>query len=116
MTPPHVDDYRFGRIVIDGQPYEQDLILFPSHLLTGWWRERGHTLQPGDLEAVLAEPPEVLVVGQGAVGRMAVAGEVKAALSAAGIELIAQWSGKACETYNEISSRRRAALAIHLTC
>lgn len=116
MAPPHVDDYRFGRIVVDGQPFDRDLILFPDHILTDWWRERGHTLQPGDLAALLAEPPEVLVVGQGAVGRMTIAPEVEQALTAAGIELIAQWSGEACDTYNEFSVGRRTALAIHLTC
>lgn len=116
MTPPRVDSYHFGRIVIDGKPYSRDVIIFPDRVVANWWRDRGHYLQPEDLVEVLAEKPEVLVVGQGAVGRMSIAPEATQALAKAGIELIAERSGPACETYNRLSSQKRAALAIHLTC
>jgi hypothetical protein len=116
VTPPIVDDYRFGRIIVDGEPHDRDLIIFPDRIVTSWWRTQGHYLQAADLEAVLSDPPQVLVIGKGAVGRMAIAPEAEQALARADIELLAQWSGKACDTYNELSRQKRTVLAIHLTC
>lgn len=116
MSAPQIEDYRFGRIVIDGQAHTQDVIILPDRVLGGWWRREGHALHPGDLEAVLDARPEVLVVGEGADGRLQVTPETRRALRAAGIELIAQPTGEACGTYNELRARRPVAAALHLTC
>ena len=83
MPTPHIDSYRFGHIVIDGQPYDKDVIILPGGVLAGWWRREGHLLHPDDLEAVVDADPELLVVGQGASGRMQVAPETTKALDAA---------------------------------
>ena len=32
----HIDDYRFGRIVIDGRAYTSDLILLPHRVVENW--------------------------------------------------------------------------------
>ena len=116
MAAPRIEDYRFGHIVVDGQSYENDLILLPDRIVSGWWREKGHRLKAGDLEAVLEAAPEVLVVGRGAFGRLSVSGKAERALEAAGIELIAQPTGEAVQTYNRLRQERRAAAALHLTC
>ena len=116
MSSPRVDAYRFGRIVIDGKAYSRDLIICPDRIVPNWWREQGHYLQVDDLAAVLEQPPQVLVVGQGAVGRMTIAPEVVQMMADAGVELVAQRSGSACETYNQLRDKKRVALAIHLTC
>lgn len=116
MAPPRIEDYRFGHIVVDGQTYENDLIILPNRVVSGWWREKGHKLKAVDLDAVLEARPEVLVVGQGAYGRMSVSGKAEKALQQAGIELIAQPTKKAVETYNRLRQDRQAAAALHLTC
>ena len=116
MSAPSIDDYRFGRIVVDGQPYSKDLIILPDRIIAHWWREKGHTLLPADLAQVLAAGPDLLVVGQGAYSRMTVAPESRLALEQAGIELIAQATGRACATYNELRGQRAVAAALHLTC
>jgi hypothetical protein len=33
-----VDDYSFGRIVIDGQEEHADVILLPNRTVSHWWR------------------------------------------------------------------------------
>ena len=58
----------------------------------------------------------MLVVGQGAYGRMRVPAETRQALQAAGIELIAQPTEQACQTYNRLRQKRAVAAALHLTC
>lgn len=116
MAAPQVQDYRFGHIVVDGRTYERDLIILPEQVVSGWWREKGHKLRAADLATVLEAEPEVLVVGQGAYGRMSVSGKAERVLEEAGIELIAQPTKRAVETYNRLREERRAAAALHLTC
>ncbi len=116
MSAPQIESYRFGHIVIDGQAYTKDVIIFPDHVVSGWWRERGHFLQPDDLAAVFEAAPKMLVVGQGAYGRMDIAPETEQALQAAGIELIALPTKEACQTYNGLRQQEQVVAALHLTC
>jgi hypothetical protein len=116
MSGPRIEDYRFGKIVVDGEEYGKDLILLPDRVVSGWWREDGHRLAVADLDAVFEAGPDVLVVGRGAYGRMRVPDEVEDALQSAGIALVARPTKQACETYNELRETRAAAAALHLTC
>jgi hypothetical protein len=114
--PNQITSYRFGHATIDGRSYDKDLILLQDRVIERWWRKEGHNLRPEDLQAVFEAGPEVLVVGQGAYGMMAVAPETEQALETAGIELIAQPTGQAVETYNQLQEERPVAAALHLTC
>lgn len=116
MSTPKIDSYRFGRLVVDRQPHTKDLIILPDKIVAGWWRKEGHTLLPDDLEEVFAARPDLLVVGRGAYRRMNVTAEVERSLKEAGIELIAQSTRQACETYNQLRGQRAVAAALHLTC
>ena len=116
MSTPNIDSYRFGRIVIDGKAHTKDLIILPDRIIEGWWRKEGHTLLIDDLEKVLAARPDLLLVGQGAYSRMNVPDQVRQALDRAGIELVAQSTKQACETYNQLRKQRAVAAALHLTC
>jgi hypothetical protein len=116
MAAPQIEGYRFGTIVVDGRSYGGDLIILPDGVLSGWWRREGHKLRARDLDAILQANPEVLVVGQGAYGRLSVTGKAERVLEEAGIELIAQPTQEAVETYNQMRGQRRVAAALHLTC
>jgi hypothetical protein len=113
---PSIDSYRFGRIVVDGQAHTKDLIILPDRVMGGWRRQEGHRLSPADLAVVLETQPEVLVVGQGALGRMRVPAETIHALEAAGIELLVQGTEQACRAYNRLRDQKTVAAALHLTC
>jgi hypothetical protein len=112
-----IDQYKFGEIVIDGQPYSRDLLILADRVAAGWWRDEGHKLSVTDLEDILADPPQVLVVGTGRYGRMSVLSETQQALAAEGVELVACPTKAACQTYNEMASAgKRVMAALHLTC
>ncbi len=64
-----IDDYAFGRIVIDGHEEHADVILLPGRTIRRWRRRRGHELVIEDLAEVLDELPERLLIGTGAQGR-----------------------------------------------
>jgi len=116
MGAPKVEDYRFGRIVVDGEQYTNDLILLPDRVAANWWRKEGHRLDVEDLQEALDAAPDVLVVGTGAYGLMKVPQETHAAVKAAGIELRAAPTGDAWQVYNKLRDQQRTAGAFHLTC
>ncbi len=76
-----LENYTFGRVTIGGQTYAADLIVLPDHIVSDWWRERGHSLSVSDLAAVFEAAPEVLVVGTGARGMMDVPQATRDALA-----------------------------------
>jgi hypothetical protein len=111
-----IDSYHFGEIVIAGKEYKADVMIYGNEV-ESWWREQGHQLQLKDLDWLLEqEPPEVVVLGKGRYGVMAVPDDVIKALEERGIEVIAQNTKEACQTYNGLVGSKRVAAALHLTC
>jgi len=113
----HIDSYEFGKIIIDGETYTSDCLIFQDHVEPDWRRREGHNLFADDLECVLAAEPEILVVGCGAYGVMQVSAEVRTLLQRKNIRMEALKTAEAAERYNELSAeRRRVVAAMHLTC
>lgn len=113
----HIDAYEFGRIVIDGAEYLQDVIILPDRVQGSWWRREGHLLHIEDLDSLLQSPPEVLIIGQGFSGFMQVPGEVVEALEEQGIAVHVASSREAVALYNSLAADTAGlAAAIHLTC
>lgn len=112
-----IEFYGFGKVVIDGEVYSSDVIVFPDRVKAGWWRKEGHRLHIEDLNEVVAEKPEVVVVGTGYVGLMKVPDEVRVFLEEQGIELVVERTKKACKIFNDLlKSGRKVVAVLHLTC
>lgn len=111
-----IDDFVFGCVVIDGQPYTQDVVIYPDRVQEGWLRKAGHRLDPGDLEGILEEKARTLVVGTGEVGLMRVPRETLEYLESNGFEVILQPTTEACETYNRLAELGPIIAALHLGC
>ena len=111
-----IDSYRFGLVVINGEKYTSDIIIFPDRVRTEWWRKSSHELCLDDIVEVLTEKPEVLIVGTGESGLMRVLPEVKQAVETRGIRLIVETTDKACHTYNQFCHSRMAVAALHISC
>jgi len=112
-----IDHYRFGHIGVAGQDYDADLIIFPDRVEPNWWRRDGHCLGRQDLASVLAEAPELLVIGTGYFGRMQVPEQTLGALREAGVEVRMAKTGPAVAEFNRLQSHcARIAAALHLTC
>lgn len=112
---PRIDDYSFGRIVVDGEEETRDVILLPRRVVRNWWRLDGHRLVLEDLADVLDELPELLVVGTGAYGRMAPDSHAVDRLRSRGVDVEVLPTGDAVRRYGELDPERTAA-ALHLTC
>jgi hypothetical protein len=111
-----IDDYSFGRIVINGTTYTSDVIIYPDHIDDSWWRKEGHSLYPGDLPGVMNAHPEILIVGTGYSGVMRVPEETHAHLESFGIEVQAVRTTRAVTLFNELRDHRKVVAALHLTC
>jgi hypothetical protein len=110
-----LENYSFGRVVVDGQEQANDLIVLPDRVVTNWWRREGHGLAMEDLEEVVDELPERLIVGCGAHGRLHPSPAVIEELERRGVEVEVLQTDEAVRRYGELDERRTAA-ALHLTC
>jgi hypothetical protein len=111
-----IEFYNFGRIVIDGKEYTSDVIIYPGHVDSSWWRKEGHRLQVVDIDKAIAEKPEILIIGTGASGLMEVSKEVESYITSKGIRLMVDTTKKACQAYNRLSQSSKTIAALHLTC
>jgi len=114
-----IESYDFGVVVINGRRYTSDVIVFPERVIDGWWRREGHRIYMEDLKEILDyEPkPEVLAVGTGYYGIVKISPDVEKALKSKGIELVAQPTREACQTFNQLlKSNKRVSGAFHITC
>jgi len=107
--------YHFGRIEVDGVPYEQDLEILLQEV-RAWRRKEGHRVYSEDLAGVLAEGPQVLIVGTGYTGLLRVTPMAERLVRDRGIELDVLRTGEAVDAYNELAPRKRVCALLHLTC
>jgi len=114
--PPRIEHFRFGRVVIDGQVFQNDLIVFPHGVNESWSRGDSHLLSSQDLEAVIEMAPQSLIIGTGVFRSMKVPPEALQRAEAEGIEVLVLGSSRACEEYNRRRLQQRTVLAMHLTC
>ena len=111
-----VDSYNFGRIVINGKNYTSDVVISPDSVKDDWQRKKSHELSLEDIAEVLAQNPEVLIVGTGAYGLVKVLSEVEPTTEAQGIKLVTEPTKEACQTYNQLCRSQKVVAALHLTC
>jgi len=111
-----IELYSFGRIVVDGKEYTSDVIIYPDHVDGNWWRKEGHRLQVADIEKVIEEKPEILIIGTGDSGLMAVPKEIENYITSRGIKLVVDTTKEACDAYNQLSQLGKTIAALHLTC
>jgi len=116
MDTPKIEFYHFGKIVINGETYQKDVIISPQGVQSNWWREQGHSLCMEDLKEVLAVHPKTLILGTGTFGRMQIPDQTLAEIKAMGIEVIEEKTEKACQIYNQRKDERSVVAALHLTC
>ncbi|MDY7042061.1 MAG: Mth938-like domain-containing protein [Chloroflexota bacterium] len=112
-----IESYSFGRIVINGRPYTSDVVILADRVFFSWWRQEGHELAPADLDEVIAARPDVLVVGTGHSGLMRILPETETYLAEQNIQILAERTTDACQTYNRLRrSGQNVVAALHITC
>jgi len=54
-----IESYSFGYIIINGNKYTSDVIVFPDKIKSNWWRKSGHLLLEEDISEILKFMPEI---------------------------------------------------------
>ncbi|MFX1257431.1 MAG: Mth938-like domain-containing protein [Promethearchaeota archaeon] len=114
MSSEFINNYEFGRIVIENKSYTDDLILLGRNVKPKWWRKSGHSLDKKDLEKILDYKPDLLIIGTGTYGMMKISSKLSKKLN---FKIIAYPTKEAVKKYNqEIKGEKKIAGAFHLTC
>jgi hypothetical protein len=106
--------FQFGKIMVDGQLYEKDLIIYPDRVSENWWRKEGHNIVVDDIQEILETAPAILVIGTGTRSQVRVSREAMHALLDKQIQVVAYDTNKAIDIFNNLSED--AVAALHLTC
>lgn len=110
-------EYGFGHISVGESLYLRDLIVFEDEVHSPWVRQEGHFLAIGDLQWALKRRPDVIIIGTGSFGRLAVPKALIDGLSAKGISVLALRTADAVMVYNQrAKAEERVAACLHLTC
>lgn len=112
----NIDSYTFGKIVIDGKEYDDDVIILPQSVQAGWWRVEGHEVTMFDLADIVEHSPKRLIIGTGASGNCRVMAEVFDYCKKEKIELIVKPTPEAVVEYNGLEDKGATVAALHLTC
>ncbi len=112
-----IDDYSFGEIEVDGDKYSEDLIIYHDNVESSWRRKEGHSLYKEDIEDILENPPDILIIGRGAQGRLRLLPETRRALEDKGVKVEDKKTERACKRFNKlVEEDEDVAAALHLTC
>lgn len=109
-----IERYEFGRIIVDGKIYK-DIVISKGKVSEWRWHEH-HAFTMDDIKPLI-EDIDIIVLGTGASGYVAIKEDVVAFLETNNISYIALKSDKACERYNELAKAgKKVAAIIHSTC
>jgi hypothetical protein len=130
-----IEEYSFGRIVISGKEYANDVILIDGQVYPNWWRKEGHNLCKEDLGEILEADVRILIIGRGYNSVMQIGEDVREYCRENGIELLELGSREAVKKVNELmwgctgtsrednpgkcsgaKAKKGVAAGIHLTC
>lgn len=111
-----IDSYSFGQMIVDGQEYSSDLIIYPDgRIQNSWWRSDGHRLTVEDISELLSTSPEFLVIGTGESGMMKVDDQIVKDNKSIHFNIVS--TAEAVEIYNDfISQKKSVGACFHLTC
>ncbi len=111
-----IEHYSFGKITIKGKTYTSDVIIYPDHVDSSWWRQEGHLLKVEDLKDIMTAGVSVLIIGTGFYSTMKVSRETLEYFKVNKIETYIEDTQTAVKLYNGISSLKPTIAALHLTC
>ena len=112
-----IENFAFGRIVVSGTIYSNDIKIVQGKVISEWWRKRGHLVEQEDIEDILASKPDILVIGKGKLGLLKVSPMLRKFLAKTGIKLIEEKTTKAVYIFNRLSEEgKNVAAGIHTSC
>lgn len=112
-----IEKYSFGKIVVNGAVYTDDIKIVQGAVIPGWWRKSGHRVDIDDIEDMLDSETTILVIGTGKFGLMKSVASLREFLTDAGIQLIEKNTSDSAKIFNQLyEAGKNVAAGFHLTC
>lgn len=119
---PKIDKLSWAKIKVDGKDYHQVLLVGEEVIPRDVNKLESlfgttHRIGDWEKEKLLANQPEIVIIGNGWSGVLKVDEEFKAKCAKAGVDLRVVLTPKAAEEYNQlIKDGKRVNALIHTTC
>ena len=112
-----ITDFSFGKIVVNGQTYTDDIKIVNGQVISGWWRKSGHRVDVEDVADILQSSPEIVVIGKGSPGLMKTSAALREKFAIQHIALIEKKTSKAIRVFNALYEEgRQVAAGFHISC
>jgi len=112
-----ITDFSFGKIVVNGKTYSDDIKIVGGQVISDWWRKRGHRVDVEDVADILESRPDIVVIGKGSPGLMKSSSSLRDYLNVNNVELIEKKTAKAIEVFNKLYQEgKRVAAGFHINC
>ncbi len=112
-----ITDFAFGKIVVNGKTYSDDIKIVRGQVISDWWRKRGHRVDVEDVADILESRPDIVVIGKGSPGLMKSSSSLRDYLNGNNVELIEKKTAKAIEVFNKLYQEwKRVAAGFHISC
>jgi hypothetical protein len=119
-----IEEYKFGKIKIDGKDYDYDVEVRWTGEVLKWWRKEGHVFDLEDVKRAVEQNPDTIILGTGAYGFCKVTEDCQKFIEEKGIKLIIDKTEEAVKTFNiileeseEEEGRQNKVIGLfHLTC
>ena len=112
-----ISDYSFGRIVVQGRTYTNDIKIVDGTTVPDWWRRRGHSVEIEDVQDILDSKTTILVIGKGQPGYMRTTDALRERLEKNNIRLIEAPTREAVRTFNRLCNEgERVSAGFHVSC
>ena len=112
-----ITDFSFGKIVVNGKTYCDDIKIVREQVIPDWWRKGGHRVDVEDIADILESGPDIVIIGKGSPGFMQTGAHLREGMVANNIVLIEKKTSKAIEVFNKLFQEgRKVAAGFHITC
>jgi len=116
-----IDSFNFGFIVVDEKQYSRDIVILPDGSVKerhpGKGRLGSHSITRTEIESLVAEQPEVILIGIGVQGMARLARDAEFYLLEPDLNVTLLPSPQAVKKYNQcVEDGEKVAALIHITC
>ena len=112
-----IENYSFGKIVVNGASYTDDIKIIKETVIPDWWRKSGHRVGIDDVKDILDSGSDIIVIGTGKFGLVRLSSPLKELLKSKGVELIEKRTMEATKVFNQLHAKSHTVSAgFHLTC
>jgi len=112
---PAITSYSFGKMIIDGKTYTNELQILPNGTVKKWSPNDPHYILPADIEEIVSSSIKTLIIGNGANGEAAIPDETIKFIEAKSIKVHILNTHEAVKLFNESSKEAMGAI-FHLNC